>query len=474
MKKIATALLSCALSAATLAGCAANAAQVPQESQEPHTAALTATAAASVKSPKYVFLFIGDGMSYPQIQSTSDYLGALKDADYWQAQPSLDDNQGAILDGPEYLNFMNFEAAGSAVTYDSNSFAPDSASTATSIATGYKTYSGSINVDETGTVEYETISEKLHSQKGYSVGVITSVNLNHATPAAFYAHQASRSSYYEIGLELVESGFDYFAGGGLLKPTGSSGDQTDLYELAQEAGYTVAKTHAEADAIGTNTEKAIIIDEDLADSDAMAYELDRTDDMWSLADYVEKGIQVLVIPAASSLDAVAAVYDELGRALGGAHTGAAQAKAAWEAVSGRLSALEQTLAGVEKKTGLYVANADGSVATGDTVMHAVLTAAGLDNAAAQGAGWKLPDGAAAKAAVLLCPASMTGSVGAMAAFKASPAAKNKQIIGVDAIALERQTARMADAAQAIAEKLYPSAFAQTTGDTTAGTDTTAS
>ena len=99
MKKIATALLSCALAAATLAGCAANAAQVPQESQEPHTAALTATAAASVKSPKYVFLFIGDGMSYPQIQSTSDYLGALKDADYWQAQPSLDDNQGAILDG---------------------------------------------------------------------------------------------------------------------------------------------------------------------------------------------------------------------------------------------------------------------------------------------------------------------------------------------------------------------------------------
>ena len=87
---------------------------------------------------------------------------------------------------------MNFEAAGSAVTYDSNSFAPDSASTATSIATGYKTYSGSINVDETGTIEYETIAEKLHSQKGYSVGVITSVNLNHATPAAFYAHQASR------------------------------------------------------------------------------------------------------------------------------------------------------------------------------------------------------------------------------------------------------------------------------------------
>ena len=293
MKKIATALLSCALAAATLAGCAANAAQVPQESQEPHTAALTATAAASVKSPKYVFLFIGDGMSYPQIQSTSDYLGALKDADYWQAQPSLDDNQGAILDGPEYLNFMNFEAAGSAVTYDSNSFAPDSASTATSISTGHKTYSGSINVDETGTIEYETIAEQLKAQKGWEIGVITSVNLNHATPAAFYAHQASRSSYYEIGLEMVESDFDYFAGGGLLDPTGSEGDQTDLYQLAQEAGYTVAKTHAEAEKVNANTAKTILIDEDLADSDAMAYELDRTDDMWALADYVAKGIEVL-------------------------------------------------------------------------------------------------------------------------------------------------------------------------------------
>ena len=151
---------------------------------------------------------------------------------------SLDDNQGAILDGPEYLNFMNFEAAGSAVTYDSNSFAPDSASTATSLATGYKTYSGSINVDETGTVEYETIAEKLHSQKGYSVGVITSVNLNHATPAAFYAHQASRNDYYDIGLELVESGFEYFAGGGLLDPTGAEGDQTNLYTWPSRPAMT--------------------------------------------------------------------------------------------------------------------------------------------------------------------------------------------------------------------------------------------
>ena len=274
----------------TLAACSSNT-ETAATTPTPAQTDATQQTADTVKAPKYVFLFVGDGMSYPQIQSTSDFLGALNDEDYWQAAPSLDDNGGAILDGPEYLNFMNFESVGSAVTYDSNSFAPDSASTATSLSTGHKTYSGTINMDETGTTAYETIAEKVHDQLGMKVGIISSVNINHATPAAFYAHQASRSNYYEIGLELVESGFEYFAGGALLKPTGAEEDQTDLYQLAEEAGYQVVKTQAEAEAVTEGP--VLIVDEHLADDDAMAYELDRTDDMWALADYVEKGIEVL-------------------------------------------------------------------------------------------------------------------------------------------------------------------------------------
>ncbi|MDF2612147.1 MAG: Alkaline phosphatase, partial [Lachnospiraceae bacterium] len=137
----------------------------------------------SVNTPKYIFLFIGDGMSYPQIQSTSYYLGASN-------------NNGKVVN--QELNFMNFPVAGSAQTYDSTSFCPDSASTATSIATGNKTYSGTINMDTTFTISYETIAEKLKEQFGYKIGVISSVNINHATPAAFYAHQTSRNNYYEI------------------------------------------------------------------------------------------------------------------------------------------------------------------------------------------------------------------------------------------------------------------------------------
>ena len=253
------------------------------------------TTATTPAAPKYVFLFIGDGMSYPQFQAAADYLGAIADDDESQALPSVshDDRGGAVLDGPVSLNFMDFDVAGSACTYDSCSFAPDSASTATSIATGYKTYSGMINVDITGSTPYETIAEKLHKQKGWKIGVISSVNLNHATPAAFYAHQASRNDYYEIGEELVASGFEYFAGGGLKKPTGPDKDKTSLYDLAEAAGYKVTYTQADAEALTPADGKVILIDEYLADSDAMDYELDRAGDHWALADYVRKGVELL-------------------------------------------------------------------------------------------------------------------------------------------------------------------------------------
>lgn len=284
-------LSSTACSAVPAQQAAPAASAVSQTQEQSENAAQTKQAA---KAPKYVFLFIGDGMSYPQFQAASDYLGALDDPDYVKSLPSIDyEKREGELNGPKRLNFMNFDVAGSAVTYDSCSFAPDSASTATSIATGYKTYSGMINVDLTGSTPYETIAEKLHSQKGWKVGIVSSVNLNHATPAAFYAHQASRNNYYEIGEELVNSGFEYFAGGGLKKVTGPNKDKTSLYDLAANAGYKVTYTQADAEAVTAADGKVILIDEHLADSDAMDYEMDRQDGEWALADYVKKGIDVL-------------------------------------------------------------------------------------------------------------------------------------------------------------------------------------
>ena len=229
--------------------------------------------------PKYVFLFIGDGMSYPQVQLTNYYLSASQGQN--AGTVTVEGEEKTKLDSKNNLTMMSFPIAGSAQTYDSTSFAPDSASTATSIATGKKTWSGSINVSEDFTQTYETIAEKLKAQKDMKIGILSTVNLNHATPAAFYAHQASRSSYYDIGLEMIDSGFDYFAGGGLLQPTGKEKDKEDLYALAEEAGYKVVQTQAEAEALKAEDGKVIAIDEHLADSSAMSYELDRAEEGWA-------------------------------------------------------------------------------------------------------------------------------------------------------------------------------------------------
>ncbi len=237
--------------------------------------------------PKYVFMFIGDGMSYPQIQSAAYYLNAVE-----SGIDNGNKTSGATVKGDYDLPFTKFSTTGTAKTFDASSYAPDSASTATSLATGKKTWSGSINVSTDFTVKYETIAEKLKKQD-YKIGVVSSVTLNHATPAAYYAHQKSRNDYYEIGKELIASNFDYFAGGALNKPNGSDGQQESLYDLAEKSGYKVVKTQAEAEKLTKNDGKVIAISEYLADSSSMKYELDRTDDMWSLADYVDKGIEVL-------------------------------------------------------------------------------------------------------------------------------------------------------------------------------------
>ncbi|MGN0297804.1 MAG: alkaline phosphatase [Lachnospiraceae bacterium] len=301
LQRILSPMVAGAMMISALAGCSAGNGADKEEStssqavntQEATSAEVQSTDAESMdavevidtntsQTPKYVFLFIGDGMTYSQFQLASSYLGAMED-----------EKSDDILDGTVALNFMQFENQGNATTYDSTSFCPDSASTATSIASGFKTYSGVINMDESKTISFTTLAEQLRDETNYKIGVVSSVNLNHATPAAFYAHQASRNSYYEIGLELIDSDFDYFAGGGLLKPTGADGDQTDLYELAAEAGYTVVRTQAEAESLTAEAGKALIVTENLADSDSLSYEIDRAEDEWALADYVAKGVEML-------------------------------------------------------------------------------------------------------------------------------------------------------------------------------------
>ncbi len=224
--------------------------------------------------PKYIFLFIGDGMSYPQITAAQDYLGTLE-------HEHIEDVR---------LGFTQFESLGNATTYDATSFAPDSASTATSIATGEKTHSGVVNMDITKTIPLEAISEKLKEQLGYEIGIVSNAGINHATPAAFYAHQESRNNYYEIGEELITSDFDYFGCGGIKKFDDDG--RENLYDLAEENGYSIYDTKESILNIDEKDDKVIAISPTL-EWGALPYAIDLAEDDLDLADFTRKGIEVL-------------------------------------------------------------------------------------------------------------------------------------------------------------------------------------
>ncbi|HPX48128.1 MAG TPA: alkaline phosphatase [Treponemataceae bacterium] len=111
------------------------------------------------------------------------------------------------------------------------------ASAGTAIASGNKNESGVVNMDLTKTVKFKTIAEYAH-ESGRKVGVITSVSLDHATPACFYAKEPSRGNYYNIAVQLAQSKFEFFGGGGFLQPSGKNKDQKDVVEMAKENGFT--------------------------------------------------------------------------------------------------------------------------------------------------------------------------------------------------------------------------------------------
>ncbi len=278
LKKLCTAALAAVLAAATLAGCAA-----PVQAPEA-TAAQTAAPATPVpepteepaKTPKYVFVFIGDGMSHVQVSAAQVFRG--------------DNLSGEVT--PKLLNFTQFPVAGVATTYDSTSFCPDSASTATAISSGVKTHSGVIGLNVDKTTKPVSITELLKA-KGMKIGVVSSVTINHATPAAFYAHIASRNDYYDISLQLAQSNFDYFGGGTASQPTGPDSDKEDIYKVIEQNGYQIADTKEEILALNNTSGKVYAVTPVTQDSGALPYAMDAKSGELVLADYVKKGIDVL-------------------------------------------------------------------------------------------------------------------------------------------------------------------------------------
>lgn len=114
----------------------------------------------------------------------------------------------------------------------------DSASSASSMTAGLRTFNGSINVDPTGG-RVTTIAHELQ-QQGFAVGAVSAVPISHATPAAAYAHNVSRNDYQDLTRDLLGlpsvahptsplPGLDVLIGGGFGDHERQDGRQGDNF-----------------------------------------------------------------------------------------------------------------------------------------------------------------------------------------------------------------------------------------------------
>lgn len=229
---------------------------------------------------KYVFFFLGDGMSFSQIQTTEAAMAT------WYAKsvgmplgPQPGDLNADYLLNPNNRLFMTqLPIQGVQTTYDAFSLNTDSASAGTAFASGIKTMSGVINMDASKKQSYKSVAELAHEQ-GMKVGVVTSVSLDHATPASYYASTPSREYMNYIASQLAQSGYEFFGGGGFVSPTKAktTGDtNNDVNNLLVKNGYTVLNDRQSILNLKSNPKsKVVAINPWLQDSSAMPYNIDK-------------------------------------------------------------------------------------------------------------------------------------------------------------------------------------------------------
>ena len=162
---------------------------------------------------KNIILMIGDGMGLPQISA-------------------------AAYSGVDRLSFENFQVTGLHKSHSASDLITDSAAGATAFSTGIKTYNGSIGLDM-DSVAVKTIIEECE-EKGMATGLVATVAITHATPAAFIAHEFNRVMYESIAADFLDTDIDYFVGGGKQYFDNRKQDNRNLYNELLQKGYYVS------------------------------------------------------------------------------------------------------------------------------------------------------------------------------------------------------------------------------------------
>lgn len=211
-EKALRAAASVALTIGTIAGTLAPAAALAQAPATP---------------PKNVILMISDGWGYNEVTATDYYLTGAAGTALYEAFPMVTGmanySVGKGYDTAKAWSDFGYRMVPGSFT--------DSASAATAMSTGVKTYDAAIGVDSSGGPLTHVFQRA--EEVGKSTGVVTSVEWSHATPAGFVAHNVSRNSYAEIAREMLsDSATDVIMGAGnpMYTDDGVAGFNSDSNE----------------------------------------------------------------------------------------------------------------------------------------------------------------------------------------------------------------------------------------------------
>ena len=186
------------------------------------TVVLMLSQSVSAAKPKYVFLFIGDGMGMGHVMAAETY----NRISYGSNEPLL---------------MMQFPVSSFAMTYSASSTITDSAAAGTALACGTKTKNSMLGVDA-DTVAVTSVATELKQKYGYGVGLVTSVAFDDATPAAHYAHCDNRHKFTDINYHGARSNFDFIGGAGTHQAERGSKESIEkIYSDYEANGFTIVR-----------------------------------------------------------------------------------------------------------------------------------------------------------------------------------------------------------------------------------------
>ena len=248
---------------------------------------------------KFIFLVVFDGLDYDTLRAAAvyksgevaydqgrgeglifqDYAGCETDFGFAVTSPycrviDSDVDSQILVGGPS--RFGGYDAKfGGATPWDSPRdtdyllgrnrqvvhAVTDSASAACSMVTGRKLVNSTLNLSPDGK-ELDTIARWAQREKGFAIGVVTTVPFCHATPAAAYAVNVSREDYQDLARDMLGlpsishrskplPGLDVVIGGGAMDESAS--------ETAQGLNYVPGNPYiCESDLDQISTENYVV------------------------------------------------------------------------------------------------------------------------------------------------------------------------------------------------------------------------